>query len=229
MYQYSNNDILQRTGLKPDFINHCNSKLGDLLRPFRIKGDKNKLLYDDSGLRLWDAIKQHKERGENIRQIREVLERIVRPDSQTTESTSKPTSQTFQTNPQTSQGTAGERVAGQTQAFIDAFLQIERDHRKEIDERHEEVRAALRGHIQALKDQMLLLTDGRTPEEVRHELKQAVRDRAELARLQEAREKEQGRRDHREALIAELEQLTGWGKAKRRREILTKLKKLEAK
>ena len=55
------------------------------------KGDKNKLLYNSDGLRLWDVIKEHKERGENIRQIRHALERIVSPDSQTTEPPSKPT------------------------------------------------------------------------------------------------------------------------------------------
>ncbi len=112
MHQYSNNDIQQRTGLKPDFINHCNSKLGDLLGQFRIKGDKNKLFYDGNGLRLWDVIKQHKERGENIRQIREALEAIVHPGSKTTEPIPKPTRQTFQTNPQTSQGTEGEGGGG---------------------------------------------------------------------------------------------------------------------
>ena len=144
MHQYSNNDILQRTGLKPDFINHCNSKLGDLLGPFRIKGDKNKLLYNSDGLRLWDVIKQHKERGENIRQIRQALQRIVRPDSQTTEPTSKTTRQTFQTDPQTSQDTTAGEGRGSHQPLEKIEHLYERmleDKERQIDGRQLDFRS----------------------------------------------------------------------------------------
>ena len=133
-HHYSNNDIQQRTGLKPDFINHCNSKLGDLLGSFRIKGDKNKLLYNSDGLRLWDVIKEHKERGENIRQIREALERIVRPDSQTTQPSPKPTSQTFQTNSQTSQDTKGEGGGGDQ-----ALVKIEHLYERMLEDKERQI------------------------------------------------------------------------------------------
>ena len=231
MHQYSNNDILQRTGLKPDFINHCNSKLGDLLGPFRIKGDKNKILYDGNGLRLWDVIKQHKERGENIRQIRKALERIVRPDSQTTEPPSKPTSQTFQTNPQTSQGTEG-KGRGSEQALVKIEHLYERmleDKERQIvqaQERTDEVKQVLR----------MLLPPGKTPEQVKAERDETQRHLADQGRklkelLDEKRAshtREQGRRERRRALISTLGNLHGWSKGKRRREILNQLGRLEA-
>ena len=77
--------------------------------------------------------------------------------------------------------------------------------------------------VQVLKEQMLLLTDGRNPEEVKQELKKAVEDRVELGRLLQTNQRVQ-------ELVAELEGLIGkWGKEKRRREILIKLKQLETK
>lgn len=218
VFPYSNNDIQQRTSLKLDFINHCNSKLGDLLAPFRIKGDKNKLLYNDSGLRLWDVIKQHKERGENIRQIREALERIVRPNSQTTEPTSRPTTETFQTNQQSSQSMEEKGESSQAQIFTDGFIRMGREHRKEIKEQHQETTDALRGEVKSLKEQMLLLADGRTPEEIKEEANKVVEDRAALGRLLQTNKRTQ-------ELVVELEGLMGkWGKGKRRREILIELK-----
>ncbi len=231
MYQYSNNDILQRTGLKPDFINHCNSKLGDLLGPFRIKGDKNKLLYDGNGLRLWDAIKEHKERGENIRQIRQALERIVRPDSQTTEPTSKPTSQTFQTNPQTSQGTEGEGGGGDQ-----ALVKIEHLYERMLDDKERQIVQAQERTDEVKQLLGMLLPPGKTPEQVkaeRDETRQHLVDQGQKLKelLDEKRDshaREEGRRERRQAFISELEHLTGWGKGKRRREILDELVRLEA-
>jgi len=231
LYPYSNNDIQRRTALKLDFINHCNSKLGDLLAPFRIKGDKNKLLYDDSGLRLWDAIKQHKERGENIRQIRQALERIVRPDSQTTEPSSKPTSQTFQTNPQTSQGTereggGGDQPLEKTEHLYERMLEEKERQIVQAQERIDEVKQLLG----------MLLPPGKTPEQVkaeRDETQQHLADQGrKLKELMDERRashtREQGRRERRQALHTELAKLNSWGKGKRRREILNQLNRLEA-
>jgi len=90
MYQYTNTDIQNRTGLKVNFINKVNSRLSDVLSPFRIAGNNGKILYDESGLKLWDTIKQEKEKGANIPQIGETLRAIVQPDRQTNDSTDQP-------------------------------------------------------------------------------------------------------------------------------------------
>ncbi len=90
MYQYTNTDIQNRTGLKVNFINKVNSRLSDVLSPFRIAGNNGKILYDDDGLRMWDVIKQEKEKGANIPQIGETLRAIVQPDRQTNDSPNQP-------------------------------------------------------------------------------------------------------------------------------------------
>ncbi len=77
VHQYDINAIETRTGLSRAFINKCNRRLTSTLSRFRIKGDKNKLLYDDDGLRMWDVIKQEKVKGSNITQIQKVLEQII--------------------------------------------------------------------------------------------------------------------------------------------------------
>ena len=219
LYPYSNNDIQRRTALKLDFINHCNSKLGDLLAPFRIKGDKNKLLYDDSGLRLWDVIKEHKERGENIRQIREALERIVRPDSQTTEPPSKPTSQTFQTNLRTSQGTEGKGGGGDQ-----ALEKIEHLYERMLDDKERQIVQAQERTDEVRQVMSVLLPPGKTPEQVKAERDETQRHLKKLLDEKRASHaREEGRRERRQALISELTKLHGWGKKKRRQEVLAEL------
>ncbi len=226
-YQYSKENIQARTGLTFDFINLCNSKLSDLLSSYRIKGDKNKILYDDNGLRLWDVIKQRKERGENIRQIREALEDIVRPASQGTEPTPKTTSDTSPFESQNSRSRGGEMKPQDTGLFIEAFLEMSKAHRAELSEQHKGATGALRGHIQALQGQILLLTDGRSTEQVHAELRQAAKDKAELTRLRDTLEEEEGKRSRRRALITKLERTSKWNR-KRRRELLEELRSLDS-
>ena len=213
-YQYSNNDIQQRTALKLDFINHCNSKLGDLLGPFRIKGDKNKLLYDGNGLRLWDAIKEHKERGENIRQIREALERIVRPDSQTTESTSKPTSQTFQTNPQTSQGTEGEGGGGDQ-----ALVKIEHLYERMLEDKERQIVQAQERTDEMKQVMSMLLPPGKTPEQVkaeRDEVERLLANRGKQIEQLTSQQKKQEQRDAQEQALIDEHHKPRWRRRSRK-------------
>ena len=222
MYQYTLEDIQNRTGLRRDFINKCNAGLSDLLSRFRTKGDKNKILYDDDGLRMWDVIKQHKEKGANIPQIREHLEKVVPPTLQTSEQSDEVSTEALQFDPQTLQSMVGKSAPNDTQVLVNAMLQMHQQHLGDRDKGHQEIQGALKGQIQALEKQMLLLTDGRTPEEVRQELREATEDRVELGRLRQTNQRAQ-------ELVAELEGLTGkWWKGKRLREIVNQLSRLEA-
>ncbi len=226
LYPYSNNDIQRRTALKLDFINHCNSKLGDLLAPFRIKGDKNKLLYDDSGLRLWDAIKHHKNQGENIRQIRQALERIVRPDSQTTEPPSKSASQTFQTNPQTSQDTEGEGGGGNL-----ALVKIEILYERMLEDKERQIVQAQERTDEVKQVMSMLLPPGKTPEQAKAERDETQRHLKELLdekRASHAREEGRRERQHqRKALYSKMATLNGWGKRKERKAVLKEIEGLD--
>ncbi len=66
-------DLEQRTGPSRHFLYRCNSKLSELLEPFRTHGDNNQVLYDDNGLIIFDQIKGYKEAGQNLAQIRHTL------------------------------------------------------------------------------------------------------------------------------------------------------------
>ena len=105
---------------------------------------------------------------------------------------------------------------------------MSKDHRAELSEQHKESTDALRGHIKALQGQLLLLTDGRSAEEVRAELRQASEDRVELTRLRDVLEKEEERRSRQRDLISKLERARGWPNRKRRRQLLDELRALDS-
>ena len=63
------NEISKKTGLSPNFIRLCKTKLGDILNPYIYRGDKNKLLFDESAIMLFDKIKNLKEEGLSISDI----------------------------------------------------------------------------------------------------------------------------------------------------------------
>ena len=219
VHQYDINAIETRTGLSRSFINKCNRRLASTLSRFRIKGDRNKLLYNDDGLRMWDVIKQEKEKGSNIPQIQKALEQIIQPTNQPEQSSI----QTRTTETDNQQSDEGEGRPSNTQALIDAMVKINKELRDETRDQYKETQQALQGQITVLKQQMLLLTDGRSPKEVQQELWKSAEYRVELGRLRKTNQRAQ-------ELVSELEGLIGkWGKGKRMREILTQIKHLETK
>ena len=63
------NEISKQTGLRPNFIRLCKTKLGDILNPYIYSGDKNKLLFDESAIMLFDKIRSLKDEGLSISDI----------------------------------------------------------------------------------------------------------------------------------------------------------------
>ncbi len=63
------NEISKKTGLRPNFIRLCKTKLGDILNPYIYRGDKNKLLFDESAIMLFDKIRSLKKEGLSISDI----------------------------------------------------------------------------------------------------------------------------------------------------------------
>ncbi len=102
---------------------------------------------------------------------------------------------------------------------MNAVLQMSQQHREEIREQHQETTTALRGQVESLKRQMLLLADGHTPEEIREGRALAEHNKNRLNHLLE-------KHARLKTLATELHQLDGkrWGKAgKRQREIRAKM------
>ena len=52
-----------------NFIRLCKAKLGDILNPYIHRGDKNKLLFDESAVMLFDKIRSLKDDGSSLADI----------------------------------------------------------------------------------------------------------------------------------------------------------------
>ena len=78
-YSYTVSDICKFTGLKEPFIRRCIRECRDLLSQWSIRGDNNSILFEDSALKFFDRVKQLKEEGANLVQIKSVLLKELEP------------------------------------------------------------------------------------------------------------------------------------------------------
>ncbi len=214
-------DLEQRTGLSRHFLYRCNSKLSELLEPFRTHGDNNQVLYDDNGMIIFDQIKGFKEAGQNLAQIRDTLSEELQNHSQRR-------NETLQDGLQNDR-----REARPAQADVALFLEALQESNRQVIEAKEaaarELRQATEQVIDAkdetirqLKEKVLLITDGRRVEEVRADELQHAREQ-ETA-LRGLREKQQ----RRQVLFAELASIEGkWGRGKQRRQLLSEIQGLD--
>ena len=62
-------EVSKKTGLSHNFIRLSKTKLGDILAPYIYRGDKNKLLFDESVIFLFDKIKSLKDEGLSLADI----------------------------------------------------------------------------------------------------------------------------------------------------------------
>ena len=63
------NDVSKKTGLSQNVIRLCKTKLGDILNPYIFRGDKNRLLFDNSAIVIFDKIRKLKDEGLSISDI----------------------------------------------------------------------------------------------------------------------------------------------------------------
>jgi chromosome segregation ATPase len=63
------NEVSKKTGLSQNFIRLCKTKLGDILNPYVFRGDKNRLLFDNSAILIFDKIRKLKGDGLSISDI----------------------------------------------------------------------------------------------------------------------------------------------------------------
>ena len=62
-------EISKKTGLSQNFIRLCKAKLGDILTPYIYRGEKNKLLFDESAVMLFDKVRSLKDEGLSLADI----------------------------------------------------------------------------------------------------------------------------------------------------------------
>lgn len=229
-YKHTLENIEERTSLKLDFIYRANKKLSAFLAPHRVQGDQNEIFYNDSGIILWDHIKQLKEDNMNLTQIAETLERELRNTSPGSETPSEtlPTSPPGSENQEPPNSLSNQAAPiSETQAVLDKVLEMQKlyieDKQRGEDSLKTEMDGKYQAQINELKTKLrFLLPDGRTSEDIQREIRQGAEDREELKQLR--------RRLHQiESLLSERARIKGqWGRGKRVREIDAKLEQLNA-
>jgi len=204
-YSYTVSDICKFTGLKEPFIRRCIRECRDLLKQWSIRGDNNSILFEDSALKFFDRVKQLKEEGANLVQIKTVLMKELEP-------------QNLAEPAQAEAKVVELKLAEPTDDnVVSALLNEYKTAQKEVVESHKDVVKAKDELIVGLKQQMFLLTDGRTPEEIR------IRRTAEKAEQKEL----QQIRLRRVSLIGELKALEGkLFSGQKRLEILKQLEEI---
>jgi hypothetical protein len=174
---YTKEEIIKQTNLELPFINRCLKK--QYLKPlfeergYLKKGQKyNKILFTDAGRAIFNEIKRLKDEGLSLNQVKEHLQDSL---PQTSKIKNEPKS--IQTNKQSVQTNEPNFIltndqTDQTSLIRDLFKQlqtanneIKEEKEKRILEKDEKLELEKAHYI--LKKEMLLLTDGKSPEEIR--------------------------------------------------------------
>jgi DNA-binding transcriptional MerR regulator len=185
------NDVIKYTGLKDKFIRKCLTMFKDILEPYVHRGTFNKILIDDSGLVLFDRIRQLKEEGLSIPQIQKRLSKSLEGGQSRKTEVSKVR--------ETGRGT-GKTIKQITETetyqtfFADLQNKIEQLHtevKEEKDKRlqdiqlkHETIRELERG-LATASTALKLLPEGKSPEQIRADYDNERRRKEKLHKLTE--------------------------------------------
>lgn len=215
--KYSINDLADYTGLKIDFIRKCTKYFEDILEPYTDRGDKNSIMFDSNALIIFDRVRQMKEKGLNIKAIGDYLEDELAAAEK--EERSKQES---------------SQATNMKEYFEMLMREIKESHRTTLEAKDETIYTQ-KSQINTLESKILLLTDGKSPEELKRKQEEEERKREEERRRFEAerrqREEEILKQQHlqqqRLQILSELESLEGQlFKGKQRKELLERLKSL---
>ncbi len=226
-YKHDNLAIIRETGLPYQFLKRCNAEL-PILDGYREKKDKNKIYYNDNGLILWREIRKLFEQGKTMIQISNHLESIF---------------ETTETNQRSRPETTGNEVAtrkpeGRGEAVPDSHtaLWIEALEKQALSAREGWQKAAeaiereadtIREENHNLKQRLLALPDGRTPEQLAQELDKKAEQERQLVLLEEENKANANRAKELARLLAHYESLKGWGKRKERAGVWEQIKAIQ--
>ena len=243
------NDIIDYTGLKYEYIIKCTKELDGVLKPYIQRGDKNSLIFDSNALKIFDRVKQLKEGKQSITSIKVQLESEL---NKTPKDTQNSTSNLIN-------DTQNMQESELTKLLINKLEEANKKSFESLEkvlQGKDEVIAVQRRENQELKNQILLITAGKTPEEVRAEqhikeqevfrLKQQAEDakkeaeeirlkelakEQELLQLKQKTEQVQKESEEVKAKVAEQTEVLESIKLKeeKRQEIIKELKSLEGK
>jgi len=170
--------IAKNMGLTVAFIRKCLKQLDSILKPHCIRGDSNQIMFTENGYIIFDQIKQLKEKGLNINAIKAHLEQQLNSDSQQIDKAI----QDDIVNPLLTDINLLKRLFKEKELRLTERL----EHQQRIFElehlsQHQQRITELQHLSDHLKGQLLYLTDGRTPEEVKKQWQQEQLDKQRIA------------------------------------------------
>ena len=192
-------DIAKLTGLKEAFLRRCIGRYQKAFEPHIKRGDKNSLLFDDNAVVLFDKIKQLKEKGLNLNEIDKEINMI---NSKTNKHSETEHPNIDNTLLKIIEEKVVKHNKDKDDRVIELYDKLLEEREKRLTEK-EEV-------IDNLKKQILLLTDGKTIEEVKEEenkKRQRANRQAEIITELDMYDGKLFAKSRRKALLDELREL----------------------
>lgn len=165
---YSIKELAKRTNLDISFIRKCKNTFKQIIDPHIQRGEKNKLLFTDNALIIYDRIAQMKSEGLSIPEI----QKQFKQDFKTVQTDISKDVQATQT---------------MDKELLDKIFELQKQLSEEQAKRYVECKEKDQHIIELenlsthLKSQLLYLTDGRTPEEVKQQWQQEQMDKQRIA------------------------------------------------
>jgi hypothetical protein len=223
-YPYSFKDIQKATGLKMDLIRKIYNANEDVFQPHMTRGNNNSILFNPSGLTLFDKAKQKKDSGANIPAISSYLRELSGQSNKTATHTPR----NLLAKP------AEESLSDPMVDLVrSAYEQALKAKDETISTQKQQI-ADKEANLKDLRNTMLLITNGRTPEEIKQEQEEqatkAVAADQEKTRLtqkleQKEKEREAAEKKAQDAQVALEQEQKRVEDAKTRSELLEELHK----
>jgi DNA-binding transcriptional MerR regulator len=165
---YSIKELAKRTNLDISFIRKCKNTFKQIIDPHIQRGEKNKLLFTDNALIIYDRIAQMKSEGLSIPEI----QKQFKQDFKTVQTDISKDVQATQT---------------MDKELLDKIFELQKQLSEEQAKRYVECKekdqhiVELENLSTHLKSQLLYLTDGKSPEEVKQQWQQEQLDKQRIA------------------------------------------------
>jgi len=184
------NEVSKKTGLSQNSIRICKTKLGDILNPYVSRGDKNRLLFDNSAIVIFDKIRELKDEGLSISDIVQGFKQefaaalsaankdklnLKQADNLYTANASEPTVDTL----------LKSMIHGRVQSLEADKTKLELEKNeilRKLDDREKRIRELERMN-QEMKTDLKSLPYGRTPEQIRGDYDMHQQQKKEKMRL----------------------------------------------
>jgi len=184
------NEVSKKTGLSQNFIRLCKAKLGDILTPYIYRGEKNKLLFDESAIMLFDKIRSLKDDGLSLADIvhgfkQEVTIAMLKTNKDKLNLKQTENLYTVNESDTTMDALLKNMIHGRVQALEADKTKLELEKKEimqKLYDREKRIKDLERAN-QEMKTDLKSLPYGRTPEQIRADYASNQQSKKEKMRL----------------------------------------------